>query len=174
MGLWLKQVCVFGKHFYTHTPLCVCVCACTQMDMSVSYVAVLFELIQYHAEVNGRWVKPTSLLMGAPICMSMSLFWSRLLFSADCSLFPFPFCVLQYENTAYTLPLWGVPCSTRDTSLSVFYVALTLEEANGKHWRLMVLSTLLGSLDQPHKLCSLFLLSTLSPVCITLAPALQR
>lgn len=74
MGLWLKQVCVFGKHFYTHTPLCVCVCACTQMDMSVSYVAVLFELIQYHAEVNGRWVKPTSLLMGAPICMSMSLF----------------------------------------------------------------------------------------------------
>lgn len=33
-----------------------------------------FELIQYPTEVDGRWVKPTSLLMGVTICMSTSLF----------------------------------------------------------------------------------------------------
>lgn len=176
MGLWhppavlLKQVCVFGRHFYTHRRG-----ACTQIYISVSYVAVFLWTDPVSHWSEWRWVKPTSLLMGVPICMSMSLFWSRLLFSADCSLFPFSFCIFQCENTAYTLPLWGVPCYTRNTSLSVLYVALAPEEANRKHWGLMVLSTLLGSpLDQPHKLCSLFLLSTLSPVCITLAPALQR
>lgn len=163
-------VCIWEAFLHTHRRVLVPKCVCLSLMWLCSN-----ELIQYHTEVNGRWVRPTSLLTGIPICMSMSLFWSWLLFSAACSLSPFSFHIFHYENTAYTLPLWGVPCGTRNTSMSVLYVALTPEEGNGKHWRLMVLSTLLGSLlDQPHKLYSLFLVSTLSPVCITLAPALQR
>lgn len=163
-------VCIWEAFLYTHRRVLVHKCIYLSLMWLCSY-----ELLQYHTEVIGRWVKTTSLLMGIPMCMSMSLFWSRLLFSANFSFFPFSFCIFQYENTAYTLSLWGVLSDTRNRSLSVLYVALTPEEANGKNWRLMVLSTHLGSLlDQPHKLCSLFLLSTLSPVCITLAPALQR
>lgn len=36
-----------------------------------------FELIQYHAEVNGRWVNPTSLLMGVQFA------WAHPCFEAD-------------------------------------------------------------------------------------------
>lgn len=130
-----------------------------------------FELIQYPTEVNGRWVKPTSLLMGVPICMSTSLFWSRLLFSANCSLFPFSFCIFQYENTACTLPLWGVPCDTRNTSLSVLYVALAPEEANGKHWGLMVLREVF--LISPIS-CVLSSCSPLYPQCVLHLPQFCR
>lgn len=102
------SVCIWEAFLHTQSRVFVHKCVCLSLMWLCS-----FELIQYHTEVNERRVNPTSLLMGVPICRSTFLFWSRLLFSADCSLFPFSFCIFQYENTEYTLPFWGVPCDTK-------------------------------------------------------------
>lgn len=78
MGLWhppavqLRQVCIFGRRFHTHTGG-VLVHKYTYLSLSLMWLC-FFKLIQYPTEVNGRCVKPTSLLMRVPICMSTSLF----------------------------------------------------------------------------------------------------
>lgn len=119
-------VCIWEAFLHTQSRVFVHKCICLSLMWRCS-----FELIQYHTEVNGRWVNPTSLLMGVPICMSTSLFWSRLLFSADCSLFPFSFCIFQYENTEYTLPFWGVLAIQKH----IFVSALCSPNTWGSKWQ---------------------------------------
>lgn len=143
--------------------------ACTQIYLSIYLMWLcFFELIQYPTEVNRRWVKPThgSTNLHEHIFVSEAGYCSQQ--TAAFSLSPFVFFSM---NTLHMLFLSEV-FSCNDTHLCKCSAP---EEANGKQWGPMVLSTLLGSLlNQPHKLCSLFLLSASSPVCITLAPALQR
>lgn len=160
-------VCIWEAFLHTYRRVLVHKCIC----LSLMWCVLWTDPVSHW--MNGWWVKLQA------YSWEYQFAWACPCFEADyCSQQTAAFSpsfIFFSMKTVHTLPLWGVPCDARNTSLSVLYVALAPEEANGKHWRLMVLSTLLGSLlDQPHKLCSLFLLSTLSPVWITLAPALQR
>lgn len=114
--------------------------------------------------------------MGVLICMSTSLLLKQATVLKQTAAFFRSSFVFFSVQTLHMLCLSEVFfCSAGNTSLLVLYTTSAPKEAKGNKWGLVVFSTPLGSLlDQPHKLWSPFLLSASSPVCITLAPALQR
>lgn len=154
-----------GLHIWEVFPHTYRRAACTQIYIYLMLLC-FFKLIQYPTEVNGWWVKNTSLLMGVSICMRTSLFLKQI--TVLSRLQPFPY--LLY----FSVQKHCIHFASLKSSLAMQETCLSAEEANGKQWGVMALSTLLGSLWSSPIRCGLFSHSPLHPQCALHLPQLCR